>query len=452
MGLPLTHLRGLAAWALVLTTTTCSPAPAPDAGSVDAGVDAGVAGRDAGRRDAGRSGDAGLDAGSDGGGPRDGGPDDPGWVRVPGLPPECPIERATHPERLWDLRWEPCEDGTGAVVAGCQQAGWSVRTGSITAAHREGDQTWITTLQGGLESGRMLGIAPIEGPLLAAWREPAQTPDDELMCRITAVAVGGGRATVTFHFTDWSDDRRSQAHLYLAPLEEIRTADVPLHIFPAAFVAGGRTVLNAWLSEEMLVIQTSPDPTLYTYHDGVWSTLTGRDMVEGTAQGPHLVGDHVLWETWRGVDDVRLVHARPGEATAVWRDISPNDLKGFGTDGVDVAWYQNYDRREDLTYARTELWAATYRRDIEEMTARLVREVEVRSNDPAVGGGWIAQRRLDPQRVEIFSLRDGTRRTFFPPDGYVITEPFYASEHEIMYRGRRTTRFDPTLLPPDIER
>jgi hypothetical protein len=35
--------------------------------------------------------------------PVDGGPEDPGWVPLPGMPARCAIERAEHPERL--LTW-----------------------------------------------------------------------------------------------------------------------------------------------------------------------------------------------------------------------------------------------------------------------------------------------------------------------------------------------------------
>jgi len=161
-----------------------------------------------------------------------------------------------------------------------------------------------------------------------------------------------------------------------------------------------------------------------------------------------------MWEAWVGLDDVRLVHARWGEPAAVWRDISPGDTKGFGTDGVGVAWFENHERQPDGTYRRVELWTTSYRRDIESSVPALARTIEgQRSNGPAVGGGWVARFLRDPPpaRVEVFSLRDGTRRTFISPSGVVLDEPFSAAEREIMFKGGggRTYRFDPNVLPVD---
>ncbi|MCZ7680680.1 MAG: hypothetical protein M5U28_18690 [Sandaracinaceae bacterium] len=322
-------------------------------------------------------------------------------------------------------------------------------------AWRDGDRTWLSMLGGSFAVGRIVGIAPADGPMVAAWREPRRTDDDDVYCAVTAVAVGGGRAASVVHFSDWVDSARSRAWLYAAtPAEAISRADEPVHVFPAGFVAGGRTIHGLWVSGEVIAIQAS-EGSLYAFRDGTWQTLTGRDTVPGLPQNVHLVGDHLLWEAWNGLDDVRLVHARWGEPAAVWRDVSPGDTKGLGTDGVDLAWFENYDRQPDGTYARTELWTATYRRDIELLEPRSVPFSDQRSNAPAVGGGWVALRRTSdgPQRVEVLDLLDGSRRIFVPSSGLVLDEPYYASAREIMFRGRGTSaiRFDPSILPLDPE-
>lgn len=438
---------------LLAVAIGCSSAPAPDAGPRDAGVDAGWdAGRDAGR-------DGGADSGSPDAttpagdaGPFDGGPDDPGWVRLPGLPSDCPIERATYPERLWDVTWEPCTDRSGEVVEGC-----SVGHGRVTGiigAWRDGGDTWLEMLGGdAFVTGRIVGLAPVDGPLVAAWREPRIILDDaRYYCAVTAVAVGGGRAAFIAHFSDWAEMSRSRAWLYVGTPATIGTVTEPVHVFPAGFVRRARTIVELWISDRLLALQASPDGSLYTYRDGVWTTLTGRGTVPGLPQNVALVGDHLLWEAWIGLDDVRLVHARWGEAASVWRDVSPGDTKGFGTDGVDMAWFENYDRQPDGSYRRTELWTAPYQRDIGIVVSTLVRTMDAqRSNDPAVGGGWLARGLRGPARIEVFSLRDGSRRTFVAPEGFVTIDPYYATEREIMFRGAgtRTYRFDPTRLPVD---
>ncbi len=433
--------------ALVLA---CSAPSGVDAGPADAGHDAGAtdAGWDGGRSDGGLA-DAGFDAGVDAG-PVDGGPDDPGWVRLPGLPDECAIERAEHPERIWNVVWEACETPDGSPVPGCVAT--PITTIAITGAWRDGDQVWLDLIGGNsLGEGRIVGLGPVDGLAVAAWREPRYVEDDGIVCAVSAHVAGGGRAAFVVSLTDFNDASRSQGWLYVDTLVSIGGATEAVHVFPAGFMPSGRQVVELWITSELLALQTSPDGTLYTYREGEWDTLTGRGTVEGLPQNVALVGDQLLWEAWRGLDDVRLVQARWGEPSAVWRDVSPSDTKGFGTDGVDLAWFDNHDRREDGSYARTELWTAPYRRDLEAAEPRLVTVVDERSNAPAVGGGWLARRRLDPQRVEIFSLRDGTRRTFVAPGGYVVEEPYYASERDIMFRGAgaQTVRFDPTVLPID---
>lgn len=424
-------------------------------GGVDAGRDAGRdAGWDAGR-DAGRDAafpDAGRDAGTDAG-PRDGGPDDPGWVRLPGLPPECPIERATYPERLWDVVWEPCTDRAGTVVPGCLSERRAGVMGIVNAWHDE-HGTWLKMLGGdSLGTGRIVGIAAIDGPMLAAWHEPPIVIDEDVYREVTAVAVGGARAVFVAQFIDSADRSRSRIWMYVGTPETIGAAEEPVWVFPSGFVSRGRTIHDLWISDRMIALQPSPDGTLYTYRAGESYTLTGRGTVTGLPQNIALVGDHILWEAWRGLDDVRLVHARWGEASRIWRDVSPGDTKGFGTDGVDLAWQQAFDRQPDGSYARIELWTAPYRRDIESIEPRLVRTMDYRSPRAAFGGGWFAVRGPGPGRVEVFSLSDGSRRTFMAPAGSVSMDPYYASATEIMFRGAGSDaiRFDPSILPVDPE-
>lgn len=435
---------------IVAILSACAGPPVPDAGIGDAGHDGGAdAGYDAGRDAA--VADAGADASADAG-PRDGGPDDPGWVRLPGLPDECPIERALYPERIWAVSWVPCTDPAGEEIPGCTTT--PTRSSGFTGAWNDDGEIWLQMIGGdALGEGRIVGIGHVDGRIVAAWREPRVTPDDGILCRVTARAVGGGRAAFVAQFSDLVDETRSRAWLYVATPDSIGIDTSPVHEFPASFVPRDRMIVELWISAELIALQASPDGSLYSYRDGEWATLTGRGTVEGLPQNVELVGDHLLWEAWRGLDDVRLVHARRGEAASVWRDIGPSDTKGFGSDGVDIGWFDAHDRQPDGTYLRTELWTAPYRRDLENVEPRLARVVDERCNAPAIGGGWAACRRINdgPQRVEVFSLRDGSRRTFVPPGGYVLDDPYYSREREVMFRGAGTEaiRFDPTLLTVD---
>lgn len=426
----------------------CAGAPDADGGA-DAGRDAGFdAGRDAGR-DSGT--DAGWDAGRDAG-PRDGGPDDPGWVRLPGLPDECPIERAAYPERLWDVVWDPCTDRAGEVVPGCLTERRGGVTGVIGAWHDDSG-TWIETIGGDAAGpGRILTIAPVDGPILAAWHEPQVVIDSDFYCRVTVVAVGGGRAAFAAQLSDRIDGSLSGIWLYLSTPELIGRAETPVWEFPSGFVSGHRSLTRMWLSADLLALQASPDGTLYTFRDGEWQTLTGGTSVPGIPQNVALVGDHTLWEAWRDLDDVVLVHAPWGASSATWRDLSPDDTKGFATDGVDLAWMELHDRQPDGSYTRREVWTAPYRPDLENIEARMVRSLSSRRTRGVVGGGWYASQ-ASVSTVEVVSLRDGSIRTFTAPGGSVTGAPFYASEDEIMFPGVGVDaiRFDPRLVPPDPE-
>jgi hypothetical protein len=108
-----------ATWALCLGMWGCegSGAQQPDAGS-DAGSEAGIhAGQDAGLEDAGvseRTPEAGPTV--DGGARSDAGADPVGWTPLPGLPEGCVVERAEHPELLFNPEWVPCGDGCQRLV------------------------------------------------------------------------------------------------------------------------------------------------------------------------------------------------------------------------------------------------------------------------------------------------------------------------------------------------
>ncbi|MBX3268629.1 MAG: hypothetical protein KF729_00115 [Sandaracinaceae bacterium] len=355
---------------------------------------------------------------------------------------------------MWQIRWVPCVDAAGEEIPGCTTT--PTRATGIIGAWPDGDDVWLRMIGGDALAvgGRIVGIGHVDGRVTAAWREPmVSTEPGSVHCLVSARAVGGGRATFVVQSSNWADMTRSRAWLYVGTPETIGETTEWVHEFPASFVSRDRLIVGLWISAELIALQASPDGSLYSYRDGEWATLTGRGTVEGLPRGTVIIGDHLLWEAWRSVNDVRLVHARWSEPAALWRDIAPSDTKGFGTDGIDMAWFDVHNRQPDDTYARTELWTAQYRRDIEDVEPRMVRVVDVRSNRPAVGGGWVARRSGDPQRVEVFSLLDGSRRTFVPPRGYVTEEPYYARERDIMIAGAGTEaiRFDPTLLPPDPE-
>ena len=372
------------------------------------------------------------------------------WIALPKLPPNCAVERAIHPDVLLDQRWGPCSDATGALIEGCLINQSRGQLGIVGAWHEHG-QTWLRMLGGSLSKGRMLGIAALDGPVLTALREPLQEPNGSQACLVSAVAVGGGRAAFIVQFSDWQNPARSQAWLYITSLGQIDKAGEPTYVFPADFVHRGRTITRLWISSELVALQTSPDGTLYRYQNGALKVLNDL-TAPGLPQNVNLIDDHILWEAWQGTDNVRLVHAHSGQPASVWPNLSSGETKSFNTDGADLAWLQCHDRNPDGSYQRLELWTAAYQENLERFKPRYLRRISVR-NSAAVGGGWYTMRRTSdgPQRVEVYSLRDGTRRTFIPPGGQVLDTPFYAGNREIMFTGQSVIRFDPNLLHVDAE-
>lgn len=373
---------------------------------------------------------------------------DPGWSSFDALDKDCRLERATDPQRVSTLQWVSCTDGNGVEIEDCRVSR-DEQNFVVAGAWHEHGLTWLRMLRGSHADGRSLAISELDGPILAAFREPAQHPEDPVTCFITAIAVGGGRAAFVAQFLDRTTPRRSLAGLFVAPLDRITQVREPTYVFPTSLLYPDRTITRLWVSSSFVALQTSPDGLLYRYRDGELELLNGSKL-PGLAQHVTLIGDHLLWESWQGTDYVELAHAPKSSKGTIWRDRSGGETKSFGTDGADMAWMQCRGRRADGSYEHLELWTATYRDDLGRIEPRRVCDLHVR-NGAAVGGGWYAMRRTGdgPQRIDVFSLRDGTRRTFIPPGGLVLDDPFYVSEHEIMFPGRGTIRFDPSRLPSE---
>ncbi|MCZ7680777.1 MAG: hypothetical protein M5U28_19195 [Sandaracinaceae bacterium] len=166
----------------------------------------------------------------------------------------------------------------------------------------------------------------------------------------------------------------------------------------------------------------------------------------GIAQSVAVVGSDVLWEDW--ADLVRVAHGAPGRPGSLYHRADPADIKGFHTDGVDLAWVQGYDRQPDSSYARLELWTAPYVADPSELRPRFVRLLDPTRHPSAFGGGWYVTLPAAPWRIEAVRLEDGARRRWVSSiPGALSYPPIYVSDHEILLQDPDLIRLDPHLLP-----
>lgn len=394
----------------------------PDAG--DAGVDASV---DAGARDA--RADASLDAQADAAGPDasgDGGPwfEAAGWEPLPGLPEGCVIERATNPEVLHHGEWVSCGDGCQRLLPDARVQ----RAFDADGAWYDGARGYFWIVQGALDdpmSRRTVVLATTLGEALAAWRGPEFR--GEGVCQVGPTAAGDGHAAMLLRIRVGTD---AEMPTYHAPITGIASSTTPVGVI--AGTSGQDTVV----SSTTVATELQPEGIVKVFEAGRETILGGTPEVPGIAQGVELVGRDVFFSevgsNWR------VAHGSIDRPASVFFQIPGVDVRMFRTDGASMAWLQCYDFVPGAGYGRVELWTAPFTADPSAVSARRLRDFpEYRTYTQ--GGGYIAWREVrdGPQRVELFSLEDGARRTFIPPDSaYILGNPLYISADELVVEGR----------------
>lgn len=412
----------------VVLACACDAPSEPDAGPRDAQP------RDAGDATTERDGGPALDAGRDGGrdaGSRDGGPEDPGWEPLPGWDGDCTILHARHPERIPGLTWRACVRD-GVEVPNCVHSGYDTAyySGPLHAYDDGGTRYFF--LRAGVDVHHLDRIVRDDGVTVAAWLTPATGAcgiEDE-------VAISDGEVVFSAFYFNWMDWTENRTEIFIAPVDAASSVEEPFVAIEPERIRL-RSVEWLRLTPELLVYTYSPDGQTFAVSRADGTSVDVTEVLREVPQNLHVVDDHVLWVAWGS--PTRLAHALFPGPSDYFRDVSPGDTKGFGTDGVDMAWLEGYDRQPGGRYARLELWTAPYTADMSTFAPRKVRDFPIRAGS-RMGGGWFAIRLIDdgPQRVEVFSLRDGHRRVFVSPTGYVIEEPFYVTEDELAYNGGRS--------------
>lgn len=423
-----TQLGGGLFVALLLTTCTCATAPA----DLDAGMDAGRGWLDSGSRDAARADatrDVGRDAPEDG--PPDGGPDDPEWVALEGQPEGVFLYVARHPERVLRVTWEDC--GAGCLRAVCPgTCGW---LGGFVDGERR--VAWIQTPDS-LQTAVLLDVET--GTSVAAWK--LWDVDEPSTARLAAPAYGGGRAAISAKAYPVAGP--NVISTWIGTLETLATARTPSY---QAEVTASLLISRNFVSATHQAWQISPTSTLFLRDDADRRIAFPERGVTGTIVSPRLIGDRVFYELW--ADHIRVWTATLDEPAHVLIDVTPAEVRNFHTDGVTMTWLQGYDYDWDtLTFARLELWASPYATRAEDLRPRQIRGIFRGLIPVAFGSHWLASQGEGPT-LDVIDLRDGSRRSWTPPDGGNVADPpLYATETEVLVSTTvGAFRIDPNTMP-----
>lgn len=418
---------------LTCSVLACSGGEAPDASSsVDAGMD--------GARDADTDGgvdaaEAGLDGSSDVDLDAqvrldaDAGPD-PGWERLPGFPNDCYVERATRPENVLAVHWEPCLDALPA----CEMA---VLDWSILPLDR------IYVLNGGNDAHGIFAWSLIRGreaiavivrdsSIALAWRTGPYA--DHSACSANSAASGDGVGVEAYSLT-----MDGVNHGFVSTVSWDRVAELgndpwmeagPL--FPDGDSLGtpstsATTFAGVLLSGNILAVEP-PSSAAILGHGGL---------------GPVVVGHSVLWN-WGDPTGATGIHVSRigGTEMELYRAPAGLSVLGVRADGTWITW-----RSFTTTSTGDTLWAAPYR-ETPPLDARpLWGDIGSGGYSGTIGDGMFAYGANDSATglpaVRVVDLSDGSRRSVLLPrfpDGTewsLLADPAWVTRDEVAFPAGR---------------
>lgn len=403
-------------------------------------------GPDAGRRDSGR--DVGLDAPNDARVPRDfgpdtntdGGPDDPVWVPLPGLPDGCTIERAAHPERLPGLSWASC--GTGCLRAEFEPTTENAGFGNARFSDGRGYIATISVSDGGARN--VFKLMPVDGAPIAAWRSVDIGRAD---CWVAWGAVAEGYAAAVTHWISDSQVTLVEERVYRAPLSEIASIDLPEAVVQAPYVGMTRAVDSLVVGRELVAMHVAPGPTVLIERGGaiVSTSLNGWD--------PAVEGDHVVWAEAGG--PWRLWHWTPESGAEVYFE-EAEPVTDVLLDQGTLVWTRPSDFVDGFA-TRAELWTSPFARTPAGVTPRMVHRDAGNEYARFGDGIYLAVRGTGTGfTAQLTDLADGRVRMLgLPEPGIACSYPHYVSSTEVLLdcgRGGATPmglyyRIDPRTLP-----
>jgi hypothetical protein len=362
--------------------------------------------------------------------PPDGGPNDPEWLLLEGQPEGVELYVARHPERVLRVEWEDC--GVGCRRAVCAQF-CAFMNGYVTGGERYARVQIV-------EPETIATIVDLATGLpVAAWRiHDWSAPRGQL----GFVTVGDHRVAISA----WATTMAGAARLstWVSDLTRIASERTPNYQLDTTT---SLTIVRNFVSSTHQAWLYSPSSTLVLRDEAGVLVSYPRRPRDGTLQAPHLVGDRIFFELW--ADHIRVWTATLEEPATVLIDATPGEVRYFRTDGRTMAWLQGYDYDWDaLRFARLELWTSPHATRAEELMPRRVRTTFRGLVPTVVGDHWLASQGDGPT-MDVYDLRDGSRRNWTPPDGGNVADPpLYATEDEILVTTTvGTFRIDPNTLP-----
>jgi hypothetical protein len=397
---------------LVAGCSACDDKPSP----VDSGVerDAGV---DAGRRDAGRrdSGPPRPDAGSDAGPPHPA-----GFVPLEGLPDGCVIERAEHPEVLFDSTWVECGTGCRRLARDPRY----LRGVEPDTGYYDGERFWFFLVQDDISTGagRMVVLAASDGTVAGAWRGPyldASRP----MCVVDPEAVDEGAATISvrtgFGGLPW------RAIFYHGSIDAIGEVSAPTAILDETIVPEGAIAQTLDVSPTTVVAEVQPRGTVVAIEEGEVQVIGGLGTpVAGLPQVTQLVGRTAFWEDWGA--QVQLAFGRIGSPPAILRSTLPDTVRRTVVGPDAIVWLETRGPPRGVgEYEAVELWMSPFADEPSSFAPRMVRSMDPFIYDARGGAGMYAQLRMSGSRriIAILDLADGRRRDYLPEMGGMVQYP-----------------------------
>ena len=256
-----------------------------------------------------------------------------------------------------------------------------------------------------------------------------------------ATAVGDGSLAVSVSFFDFDPTGRFVLDEWMSVLRADRLGAEPLRAMAQ---------LDGWDSPRELHVSATHVGALFR-----WGPMLvrndGTHVVPTYGMGRSDLTDHLalwgesdlFWEAQR--EPTVLLRSANGAPPVVARSVEGGDVRGFASDGRDLAWLEARDFDGIAHYGSVSLWTATYN-GLGVGAPRQVAMVQG-NEDGAVGGGYYVH--VEPGREhEVFAfyrLADSARATFDTgrPAAAVL---WVSAEDSVVQAFGETFRIDPRTL------
>jgi hypothetical protein len=350
---------------------------------------------------------------------------DPAWAVPPGVPADCTVERAEHPERLPALAWEACGEG-------CSRADLGTIWNAVDGFRVDG-QVWFELLSDDFGLGDTDALAPAEGPLLDAWRY--ETAGVAPACDMFWYAASEGRTmAMVAYFAD--DDARVMEERYWTYGLDARPWGAPADIAIAApWVGSTRGTQEFVVTASLAAFRIAFGQVVVWYEGELREVFASTATQGGFDLGA--AGDHVTFMEVGA--ERRLVHWTPARGTEVLYD-PPEPLQDLRQDGTTLTWSRLMDFAGPVA-TRAELWTAELVEDPLLLAPRLVHD-DV-DPDGTLGGGVFAwpENTAAGTTVHLIDLDTGRHRILVSPPGHGC---------QILYVSRRDVALGCNTVPPSV--